>query len=104
MIVQDYGACSVKIIHIVQLDCAGDVHVHTVYMYVTCCIVCCRFSSQSAMMSVAFREGVKIPPSALNDVILGAGHDVRQVRHSSLAAASQLPTSSATTPKVRLLL
>ena len=31
------------------------------------------------MMSVAFREGVKIPPSALNDVILGAGHDVRQV-------------------------
>ena len=35
------------------------------------------------MMSVAFKEGLKIPPPALNEIILGANQDVRQVRNRS---------------------
>ena len=31
------------------------------------------------MMSLAFREGIKIPPPALNEIILGANQDIRQV-------------------------
>ena len=34
---------------------------------------------QGAMMSIAFKEGLKIPPPALNEIILAANHDVRQV-------------------------
>ena len=34
---------------------------------------------QAAMMSLAFKEGLKIPPPALNEMILGANQDVRQV-------------------------
>ena len=39
---------------------------------------------QSAMMSLAFKEGVKIPPPALNEVILAANQDIRQVSWSLL--------------------
>jgi hypothetical protein len=31
------------------------------------------------MMSLAFKEGVKIPPPALNDIIEASDHDIRQV-------------------------
>ena len=31
------------------------------------------------MMSLAFKEGLKIPPAALNDIILSANQDIRQV-------------------------
>lgn len=34
---------------------------------------------KGAMMSVAFKEGVRISPAALEEVILASGHDVRQV-------------------------
>ncbi|XP_075715332.1 replication factor C subunit 1 isoform X2 [Rhinoderma darwinii] len=37
---------------------------------------------KGAMMSVAFREGLKIPPPAMNEVILGANQDIRQVLHN----------------------
>lgn len=37
----------------------------------------CQF--QGAMMSIAFKEGLKIPPPALNEIILGANQDIRQV-------------------------
>ncbi|CAI9606181.1 unnamed protein product, partial [Staurois parvus] len=37
---------------------------------------------KGAMMSVAFKEGLKIPPPAMNEIILGANHDVRQVLHN----------------------
>lgn len=37
------------------------------------------FFEQSAMMSVAFKEGLKIPAPALNDVIAAANQDIRQV-------------------------
>ncbi|XP_074085720.1 replication factor C subunit 1 isoform X2 [Macrotis lagotis] len=37
---------------------------------------------KGAMMSVAFKEGLKIPPSAMNEIILGANHDIRQVLHN----------------------
>lgn len=38
---------------------------------------------QGAMMSVAFKEGLKIPPPAMNEIILGANQDIRQVRLST---------------------
>ena len=34
---------------------------------------------KGAMMSVAFKEGVRITPAALEEVILASGQDVRQV-------------------------
>ncbi|XP_060066245.1 replication factor C subunit 1-like [Ylistrum balloti] len=37
---------------------------------------------KAAMMSIAFKEGLKIPPPALNEIILAANHDVRQVIHN----------------------
>ena len=35
---------------------------------------------QGAMMSLAFKEGIKIPPPALNEIILASNQDVRQVK------------------------
>ncbi|CAN2388507.1 protein-DNA loading ATPase activity [Pristimantis euphronides] len=37
---------------------------------------------KGAMMSVAFKEGLKIPPPAINEIILGANQDIRQVLHN----------------------
>ncbi len=34
-------------------------------------------------MSMIYKEGLKIDPPVLNEIILGANQDVRQVRHSS---------------------
>lgn len=34
---------------------------------------------QGAMMSIAYKEGIKIPPPALNEIILASNQDVRQV-------------------------
>ena len=31
------------------------------------------------MMSIAFKEGLKVPPPAMNEIILGANQDIRQV-------------------------
>lgn len=33
------------------------------------------------MMSIAFKEGLKIPPPAMNEIILGANQDIRQVNY-----------------------
>lgn len=35
--------------------------------------------SQGAMMSIAFKEGLKIPPPAMQEIILAANQDIRQV-------------------------
>ncbi|XP_048402000.1 replication factor C subunit 1 isoform X3 [Stegostoma tigrinum] len=37
---------------------------------------------KGAMMTVAFKEGLKIPPPALNEIILAANQDIRQVLHN----------------------
>ncbi|XP_061535125.1 replication factor C subunit 1 isoform X1 [Phycodurus eques] len=37
---------------------------------------------KSAMMSIAFKEGIKMPPPALNEIILAANQDIRQVIHN----------------------
>ncbi|KAK3087946.1 hypothetical protein FSP39_012701 [Pinctada imbricata] len=37
---------------------------------------------KGAMMSIAYKEGLKIPPPALNEIILGANQDIRQVIHN----------------------
>ncbi|UYV61450.1 RFC1 [Cordylochernes scorpioides] len=50
---------------------------------------------RGAMMSVAYKEGMKVGPQALADLIESSNHDVRQVLHSlSLMAASQSAVSS----------
>lgn len=33
-------------------------------------------------MSIAYKEGIKIPPPALNEIILASNQDVRQVNKS----------------------
>lgn len=38
-----------------------------------------HLSVQGAMMSICFKEGLKIPPPALNEIILASNQDVRQV-------------------------
>jgi len=30
-------------------------------------------------MSMSFKEGLKVPPAALNDIIVAANQDIRQV-------------------------
>ncbi|XP_060772501.1 replication factor C subunit 1 [Neoarius graeffei] len=37
---------------------------------------------KGAMMSIAFKEGLKIPPPALNEIILASNQDIRQVLHN----------------------
>ncbi|XP_059158206.1 replication factor C subunit 1-like [Physella acuta] len=37
---------------------------------------------KGAMMSLAFKEGVKVPPAALNEIILASNHDIRQIIHN----------------------
>ncbi|KAM4854962.1 replication factor C subunit 1 [Thomomys bottae] len=37
---------------------------------------------KGAMMSIAYKEGLKIPPPAMNEIILGANQDIRQVLHN----------------------
>uniref|UniRef100_A0A8C3E5H1 Replication factor C subunit 1 n=1 Tax=Corvus moneduloides TaxID=1196302 RepID=A0A8C3E5H1_CORMO len=37
---------------------------------------------KGAMMSIAFKEGLKIPPPAMQEIILAANHDIRQVLHN----------------------
>ncbi|XP_045429334.1 replication factor C subunit 1 isoform X2 [Pipistrellus kuhlii] len=37
---------------------------------------------KGAMMSIAFKEGLKIPPPAMNEIILGSNQDIRQVLHN----------------------
>lgn len=37
---------------------------------------------KGAMMSIAFKEGLKIPPQAMEQIIVGANQDVRQVLHN----------------------
>ncbi|XP_045690307.1 replication factor C subunit 1 isoform X1 [Phyllostomus hastatus] len=37
---------------------------------------------KAAMLSIAFKEGLKIPPPAMNEIILGANQDIRQVLHN----------------------
>lgn len=38
-------------------------------------------SIQGPMMSVCYREGVKIKPEALDQIIIGSNQDIRQVLH-----------------------
>ena len=40
------------------------------------------------MMSVAFKEGLKIPPPAMNEIILAANQDIRQVMSYDLSYIS----------------
>ncbi|KAJ7371467.1 replication factor C subunit 1 [Desmophyllum pertusum] len=37
---------------------------------------------KGAMMSIAFKEGLKVPPQAMEQIIIGANQDVRQVLHN----------------------
>ncbi|XP_029460987.1 replication factor C subunit 1 [Rhinatrema bivittatum] len=37
---------------------------------------------KGAMMSIAYKEGLKIPPPAMNEIILAANQDIRQVLHN----------------------
>ncbi|XP_067297806.1 replication factor C subunit 1 [Pseudorasbora parva] len=37
---------------------------------------------KGAMMSIAFKEGLRIPPPALNEVILASNQDIRQILHN----------------------
>uniref|UniRef100_A0A8C4JNN6 Replication factor C subunit 1 n=1 Tax=Dromaius novaehollandiae TaxID=8790 RepID=A0A8C4JNN6_DRONO len=37
---------------------------------------------KGAMMSIAFKEGLKIPPPAMHEIILAANQDIRQILHN----------------------
>ena len=52
---------------------------------------CCAERFQSAMMSMAYKEGLSFPPAALNKVIVAANQDVRQVRMHCNSALYKLP-------------
>lgn len=42
---------------------------------------------QGAMMSIAFKEGLKIPPPAMQEIILAANQDIRQVSANSTSVS-----------------
>lgn len=44
---------------------------------------------QGAMMSIAFKEGLKIPPPAMQEIILAANQDIRQVSANSTSVSIQ---------------
>lgn len=44
---------------------------------------------QGAMMSIAFKEGLKIPPPAMQEIILAANQDIRQVSANSASVSIQ---------------
>ena len=46
------------------------------------------------MMSVAFKEGLKIPPPAMNEIILAANQDIRQVMPNKLSYISYVNLKS----------
>ena len=52
---------------------------------------------RGAMLSVCFKEGIQIKPEALDEIIMGANQDVRQVLHhlSMLASDKSLTTEKA---------
>ena len=56
---------------------------------------------KSAMMSVCFKEKIKIKPEALQELIAGCGQDVRQVLHhlSMIKAGDHDDRMDATTAK-----
>ncbi|XP_055871771.1 replication factor C subunit 1-like isoform X2 [Biomphalaria glabrata] len=37
---------------------------------------------KGAMMTLAYKEGLKIPPAALNEIIAASNHDIRQIIHN----------------------
>ena len=37
------------------------------------------FTLQGAMMKVAFKEGIRIPPASMENIIMAANNDIRQV-------------------------
>lgn len=45
---------------------------------------------QGAMMSIAFKEGLKIPPPAMQEIILAANQDIRQVSTHSASVTIQI--------------
>lgn len=42
------------------------------------------------MMSIAFKEGLKIPPPAMQEIILAANQDIRQVSTHSASVTIQI--------------
>lgn len=45
---------------------------------------------QGAMMSIAFKEGLKIPPPAMQEIILAANQDIRQVSTHSASVTIEI--------------
>ncbi|RXG55215.1 Replication factor C subunit 1, partial [Armadillidium vulgare] len=55
---------------------------------------------RGAMLSVCFREGIKIKPEALDQMIVGSNQDIRQVlHHLSLWSADEKVLDSETVKK-----
>lgn len=50
---------------------------------------------QSAMMSICFKEGIKISPEALSQLIVSSGQDIRQTVHLLSVCASGLTSDEA---------
>lgn len=42
------------------------------------------------MMSIAFKEGLKIPPPAMQEIILAANQDIRQVSTHSASVTIEI--------------
>ena len=53
------------------------------------------FSDQGAMLSVCYKEGIKIKPESLDEMIIGSNQDVRQVlNHLSVWSANNKQLNS----------
>ena len=74
------------------------VYVYVVYVYMCVCVRACvspfycqvsytqnATIIQGSMMSIVYKENVKITPAALEDLIVASGHDLRQVGLSTIS-------------------
>lgn len=52
---------------------------------------CWSVPPQGAMMSIAYKEGLKVPPPALNEIILASNQDIRQVKIGKLTTRGKSP-------------
>lgn len=61
----------------------GRIHENSLVTVSQLCVL------QGAMMSIAFKEGLKIPPPAMQEIILAANQDIRQVSAHSASVSTQ---------------
>ena len=62
----------------------AELHIYDISTMKCKCIQSCQlfevfYCVQAAVMSIAFKEGLRVPPPAVNEIIVASNQDIRQV-------------------------